>query len=165
MRREGCTTLRGGAKRGAPSAPQHTALNEAGGAHQRQLSNIFGRSSSRSPHPDPRRSNGFGRKGRSRGYTRCVAPLPCLRQHCRFSIYSIRQQGPNNCTLFISINDSTESDQSDTEGPPRHQRRLPALSRSKRNNNKKTKKFQKQKSHVSVFDQLMVNDDLPGGNR
>ena len=38
--------------------------------------------------------------------------------------------------MLISVNHSTESDQSDTEGPPRHQRRLPALSRSTRNNKK-----------------------------
>ena len=71
-----------------------------------------------------------------------------------------------NTLMLISDNHSTESDQSDTEGPPRHQRRLPALSRSTRN----SKKLPKQKTHVnceciSLNSTKMVNADFLGGNR
>ena len=54
-----------------------------------------------------------------------------------------------NTLMLISDNHSTESDQSDTEGPPRHQRRLPALSRSTRNN-KRRRNFQS-KSHMIMY--------------
>ena len=48
---------------------------------------FFRRSSSRSPRPDPSRTSGLGRKGRSRGYTRSAPPPPHVKntKNCHLS--------------------------------------------------------------------------------